>query len=100
VWTGAQALEHGLVDALGDFQRAVEIAMTEAGLPVGGRVELVTVEQPKRWLTPAPAAAQALLGGQRAQQFADLASFMVDGELSALLEREQVWLLAPYLPRG
>ncbi|HRA68012.1 MAG TPA: S49 family peptidase, partial [Caldilinea sp.] len=100
VWTGAQALEHGLVDALGDFQHAVEIAMTEAGLPVGGRVELVAVEEPKRWLAPVPAAAQALLGGRRAQQFADLASFVVDGELSALLEREHVWLLAPHLPKS
>ena len=45
-------------------------------------------------------AAQALLGGRRAQQFADLASFVVDGELSALLEREHVWLLAPHLPKS
>lgn len=100
VWTGAQALTHGLIDALGDFDHAVEIAAAEAGLPAGTRVDLVAVVEPRRWLPPAPAAAQALLGGQRAQQVSDLASFLFDGELSALLTREQVWLLAPHLPQG
>lgn len=100
VWTGVQALAHGLIDALGDFDHAVELAAAEAGLPVGGRVELVNITLPHRWLAPAPAAIQALLGGRRAQQVTDLATFLFDGELSAALMREQVWLLAPHLPRG
>ena len=99
VWTGAQALAHGLVDALGDFQHAVEVAAMEAGLPAGGRIELVAVTEPQRWLMAAPAAAQTLLGGRRAQQFSDLTTFVFDGELSDLLAREQVWLLAPHLPK-
>jgi protease-4 len=99
VWTGAQALAHGLVDTLGDFQHAVEVAAAEAGLPAGGRVELVTVAEPHRWLAAAPAAAQVLLGGRRAQQFSDLTAFLLDGELSEVLTREQVWLLAPHLPK-
>ncbi|HHW87970.1 MAG TPA: signal peptide peptidase SppA [Chloroflexi bacterium] len=100
VWTGAQAQAHGLVDALGDFDHAVELAAAEAGLPVGGRVKLVTITEPHRWLPPAPATIQALLGGRRAQQVADLTTFLFDGELSATLTREQVWLLAPHLPKS
>ena len=100
VWTGAQALAHGLIDALGDFDHAVEIAAVEAGLPAGGRVDLVAVTEPHRWLPAEPIAAQALLGGRRAQQLSDLATFLFDGELSNVLAHEQVWLLAPHLPKG
>jgi len=36
---------------------------------------------------------------RRSQQFANLAAFVLDGELVDLLDREQVWLLAPHLPK-
>jgi protease IV len=101
VWTGAQALSCGLIDALGDFQRAAEIAAVEAGLSADGRLELVTISAPRRWLPPEPVeATKTLFSGRRSQQFADLAAFVLDGELSNLLEREQVWLLAPHLPKS
>ncbi len=101
VWTGAQALAHGLVDELGDFQRAVEIAAAEAGLPVNRRIETANVSAPHRWLPPEPlSAAQGLLTGRRSRQFADLAAFVLDGDLAELLAREQVWLLAPHLPKS
>lgn len=41
VWTGAQAKERELVDEIGDFQRAVEVARDLAGLPAGASVRLV-----------------------------------------------------------
>jgi len=100
VWTGAQAHANGLVDALGDFQTAVDLACAEAGLPDSRRVDLVAVTEPKRWLAAEPAAAaQIVLGRRQAQQVADLAAFLLDGELSNLLEREWVWLMTPHLPR-
>ena len=100
VWTGKQALEHGLVDELGDFQRAVEIAAAEAGLPADRRIDTVMVSAPHRWLPPEPlAATQSILTGRHSRQLADLAAFVLDGELADLLEREHVWLLAPHLPR-
>jgi protease-4 len=40
VWTGAQALEHGLVDELGGLDRAVALAKEKAGIPVSSRVHL------------------------------------------------------------
>ena len=101
VWTGAQALAHGLVDELGDFQRAVEVAAAEAGLPVNRRIDTVLVATPHRWLPPEPlSAAQSLLIGRRSRQFADPAAFVIDGDLAELLAREQVWLLAPHLPKS
>ena len=41
VWTGRQALEHGLVDALGGLTDAVAMAKAKAGLPEDEEVELV-----------------------------------------------------------
>ncbi len=37
VWTGEDALAHGLVDALGGLQDAVRLAKQEAGLPLEAR---------------------------------------------------------------
>ena len=101
VWTGAQAQAHGLVDELGDFQHAVEVAAAEAGLPADRRVDVVAVSEPRRWLAPEPAAdVQNLLDMQRSRRVAALASFVLDGELSTLLAREHIWLLAPDLPKS
>ncbi|MGD9764520.1 MAG: signal peptide peptidase SppA [Candidatus Binatia bacterium] len=41
VWTGAQAVERGLVDELGGFFTAINAAKTAAGIPVDERVALV-----------------------------------------------------------
>jgi len=49
VWTGRQAREHGLVDALGGLDRAVAIAKERAGIAADEDVELVTYP-PRRTL--------------------------------------------------
>jgi len=41
VWTGAQAREHGLVDALGGLDRAIGLAKERAGIPAATEVEVV-----------------------------------------------------------
>jgi protease-4 len=46
VWTGEQALEHGLVDELGGLERALEILKEKTGLARDAAVELV--EFPRR----------------------------------------------------
>lgn len=79
VWTGEQALAHGLVDALGDFDVAVEAACSAAGLPTDGSTPLVPIDAPGRFLLAEPVqAAQALLG---------------------LVTRGQALLLADQLPK-
>ena len=49
VWTGQQALEHGLVDALGGLDAAVALAKERAGIPAEEEVELVAYP-PRRTL--------------------------------------------------
>jgi protease-4 len=47
VWTGAQAVEQGLVDELGGFWDAIDAAKELAGLDVSEEVELVFYPRPK-----------------------------------------------------
>jgi protease IV len=60
VWTGRQALEHKLVDELGDFETAIHQARTRANLPDNTPVRLVTASDdpipPKLAETADPAA--------------------------------------------
>lgn len=48
VWTGRQALQHGLVDQIGGFERAVDEAKALAGLSPGELVTLERYPKPKR----------------------------------------------------
>jgi protease-4 len=43
VWTGAEALQHGLIDKLGGFGDAVEVAMQRAGIAKGQDVALLVL---------------------------------------------------------
>ena len=47
VWTGQQARQRGLVDALGGLDAAVAIAKERAGIPAGEDVELVVYPPPR-----------------------------------------------------
>ncbi len=59
VWTGRQALDHGLVDELGGLRRAVEMAKTQAGIEPDSEVTLVTYPAARSLF-------EALRGGARA----------------------------------
>ena len=50
VWMGSQALANGLVDELGGFDRAVELAKEAAGLDPEDGVTLVPYPEPKEFL--------------------------------------------------
>ena len=47
VWTGVEALEHGLVDRLGGLDVALEIAKERAKIPAGQDVHLVVLPEKK-----------------------------------------------------
>ncbi len=83
VWTGEQALAHGLVDALGDLQVAVGRARELAGLDPRRYVPVVDVAVPRRYQVPQPLSAdgESWLAG-----------------LAALF-REGVFALAPWAIR-
>ncbi len=82
VWTGAQALERGLVDELGDFQAAVARAKALAGLEQAPEVRVVDLTPPLTYVSPPLPATFVLsrLGGMVTQ-----------------LNHEHVWTLAPWL---
>ena len=50
VWTGRQALAHGLVDELGGLRRAVDLAKAQAGIDVEDEVRLVPYPGPRSFL--------------------------------------------------
>lgn len=83
VWTGEQALAHGLVDLLGDLQAAVGRARELAGLDPRRYVPVVDVAVPTRYRLPQPLSAD---GGS---WLAGLAA----------LFREGVFALAPWAIR-
>ena len=70
VWTGEQAREQGLVDALGGLDAAVALAKTRAGIPADADVELVMY--PPR-LTLYEALTQQMTGGGQASLWPALA---------------------------
>lgn len=98
VWTGTQALTHGLIDAIGDFQQAVELACAEANLPTDGRVALVDITAPKQKLFAQPAqAVLAMLGVSQLAASLRMAPLLCQN-WQTLLAGERFWLLAPELP--
>lgn len=59
VWTGSQARDSGLVDALGGFYAAVDIAKQEAGIPPEVDPHLIFLPAPKSWLAAVEEALEA-----------------------------------------
>ena len=92
VWTGAQALEVGLVDQLGDFETALAAAKELAGLEPEREYTVVQVRPPRHERPPHPfprsAEGEALTAGLGA-----LLDMLRD------LAREPVWALAPWAVR-
>ena len=50
MWTGKQGIENGLVDKLGDFYTAINVAKKMAGIPVEDYVRLVVYPKQKTLL--------------------------------------------------
>jgi protease IV len=92
VWTGMQALAHGLVDELGDLHGAARLASGLAGLPPGRTVPLVNLPVPKTQQLPIPVPADATAWPDAGPVLAAMASVT---QLVALL-REGLLALAPW----
>lgn len=100
VWTGAQALANGLVDAVGDFHVAVERACTAAALPTDGSTAVIDLPPPKGRLLAEPVeAAKTALGLTHADELGHLARLLFGGEWQRLLTADRHWWLADDLPR-
>lgn len=100
VWTGKQALAHGLVDELGDFESALLAACRVANLPIDGSVRTLHITAPNNRLLAEPVkAAQAAWQQVNGQGFSAWATALVQGEWLRMLARDPIWFIAPDLPR-
>jgi protease-4 len=82
VWTGRQAKENGLVDALGGLEAAIAVAKERANIPADSGVELVTYPPRKSFLEVL--SEELAGGGQQAAIGAWVAANVSSAELDAL----------------
>ncbi len=95
VWTGAQALENGLIDEIGDFQAALDAASRLADLPTDARVDLVSI-QAQRPLLPVTARE---LDADLNQDVHTLSRLLLRRDWTVLYSAERVWFMADGLPK-
>ena len=102
VWTGAQALEHGLIDRLGNFQDAVKEAAKLAKLPETAPLRYIE-EDVSRWqklMAHLRGEAQAMIGQQTAAQARALTGLpLQDAQLQEAQESLR-WMLQARDARG
>ncbi|MEM1106775.1 MAG: signal peptide peptidase SppA [Pseudomonadota bacterium] len=84
VWSGADALENGLVDSIGGFRDAIDVAKSEAGIDVETDVQLVYYPARRTGLE----ALEGVFGvsAQTAESAARLNALMDDPQMKALLD--------------
>ncbi len=102
VWTGRQAHERGLVDEMGDFAAAIDSLCELAELPQDGSVPVIQVTSPQNRTRP-PLSERSLEQATGAENLADLTDTflaLLQGDISSLLGRERIWLLADGLPKS
>lgn len=88
VWTGRQALERGLIDALGGIEEALAAAKQAVGIPVGDPVPLERFPKPRRlWKV----SVDLNLPNQGV-----LAELLPIAPSLRFLLRERVWALLPF----
>lgn len=102
VWTGRQALERGLVDETGDFATAVDLLCDIAELPTDGTVPVVQVKADEK--RPRPPVSEGsldlLAGGEGFAELTEALLGVLQGDVSSLMGRERVWMLADGLPKS
>ena len=102
VWTGRQAQMHGLVDEIGDFATAIERLCEITELPTDGTVPVVQVRADQN--RPRPPILESSLdlaaGGDSLGELTEALLAVVQGDVSTLLGRERVWMLADGLPKS
>ena len=102
VWTGRQALERGLVDETGDFATAVDLLCGIAELPTDGTVPVVQVKAAAS--RPRPPVSEGsldlLAGGEGFAELTEALLGVLQGDVSSLMGRERVWMLADGLPKS
>lgn len=94
VWTGEDALKHGLVDRLGGILTAVTLCKEKLGLPEDAQVELQSYPEQKLW----ESFFEADIWSQASVFFGENPSGRILGKLKQQAKAEaspRVWVLAP-----
>ena len=92
VWTGRQALGHGLVDELGDFGVALRHAKDLAGIRIEQEVAAVTIRPPRAAAVPSGAPVPL----RDAASLAGVLAGVMDGvRVARDLAEDAVWLIMP-----
>lgn len=101
VWTGRQAQVRGLVDEIGSFATAVDRLCELASLPTDGSVPVVAVKADEK--RPRPPVSEGsldlLAGGEGFAELTEALLGVLQGDVSSLMGRERVWMLADGLPK-
>jgi protease-4 len=101
VWTGTQALERGLVDALGSLEDAIADAKVMGGLARDADVDFLILPKPPNLLETFMEG-DSLLGSLSSKELSVLAQFPEVGEHARAVETmlelraEPVWLMLPH----
>ncbi len=81
VWTGLQAVQNGLIDTLGTFYTALNIAKEKAGIPLSESVRLVNYPRKKSLLNELLGSVGVMLGYGRqhwlAEAFSNIRSILI-----------------------
>ena len=102
VWTGRQAHERGLVDEMGDFATAIDRLCELAELPRDGSVPIIQVTAPQNRTRPplSERSLEQMTGTGSLADLTDALLALLQGDISSLLGRERIWLLADGLPKS
>ncbi|MFN8442527.1 MAG: S49 family peptidase [Caldilineaceae bacterium] len=92
VWTGTQAKTNGLVDELGDFALAFQLACELAKLPTDGRVDAIRITPPKQQLLSKPL-------GTTANESLNFLATLLFHDWERLFLGQSVWMLSDGLPK-
>ena len=92
VWTGEQALEHGLVDELGGLERSLEILKEKVGLPLDASVELVEFPRHKSLMELIIERIQ----GNETGMPAAVSRWLLEGKFWEKLSINPYWARIPY----
>lgn len=102
IWTGRQALERGLVDALGSLDDAIAEAKVMGGLDRNADTEYLILPKARSFLDTlleGKLGADAGITGQvlsRAAQFRELAQHLRSIDVLMQLRNEPAWLILPH----
>lgn len=97
IWTGRQALENGLIDALGSLDDAVADAKVAAGLAADADIDYLVLPKPRSFLdTLLDKDSGSLFAARDLARIPELTAHLRTVDAMLQLRTEPVWLMMPF----